>query len=36
MCDAVLILMGLQVEEDGTAVKVELLQEAQWLLVFRI
>jgi hypothetical protein len=32
MCNAV----GLRVEEDGTAVKVELFQEALWLLVFRI
>jgi hypothetical protein len=36
MCNAVLIMMGLRVEEDGTAVEVELLQEARWLLVFRI
>jgi hypothetical protein len=31
-----LISMGLRVEEDGTAVKVEPPQEARWLLVFRI
>jgi hypothetical protein len=31
-----LISMGLQVEEDETAVKVELPQEARWLLVFGI
>jgi hypothetical protein len=36
MCNAVLIPMGLRVEEDGTVVKVELPQEARWLLVFRI
>jgi hypothetical protein len=36
MCNAMLISMGLQVEEDETAVKVELPQEARWLLVFGI
>lgn len=36
MSNVVLISMGLRVEEDRTVVKVEVLQEARLLLVFRI
>ncbi len=33
MCNAKLISMGLQMEEDGIATKVELPQKAQWMLM---
>jgi hypothetical protein len=33
MCNPKLISMGLQMEEDGIATKVELPQKAQWMFM---